>query len=456
MGPCIGLRPKASDRVKARIPSNEAYVIPDSSPEPDIEVTERERFLTGVIDAVPAMVAYWDSAMHCRFANKAYLAWFGKSPETVIGSTIRKLLGEELFALNEPFIRGALAGRAQTFERTLTKADGSIGYTLANYIPDVDEQGAVQGFAVLVSDVTPLKEAEAKLRIAASIINNTAEGVIVTDADGAILSANTAFATMTGYTGQELLGKPASDIQVSFQDPEFIKSALSDSRNGQWSGEGVCRRKNGSIFPVWQSINTIEPGEGGPARYASILIDVTHQWQENERIQHLALHDALTDLPNRYLLLERLSQLCSIAERERRPIAVLFLDLDGLKGVNDTFGHEAGDLLLKMVAARLQRRVRHTDTVARLGGDEFVVLLDNAANKADVARLAATIVERINEPIKLHGETVHVGCSVGIALNPEDGTTPAELIAIADRAMYKAKARGGSCFVFGAELNGGE
>ncbi|HEV3152968.1 MAG TPA: diguanylate cyclase [Candidatus Baltobacteraceae bacterium] len=411
-----------------------------------------ERFLKNLIDAMPAMVAYWDAETRCRFANKAYVTWFGKSPESVIGTSIRELLGERLFAMNEPFIRGALSGKIQQFERTLVKADGSIGYTLANYIPDVDDFGAVHGFFVLVSDVTALKEAETELRIAASIISSTTEGIMVTDSRGIIKSVNPAFTAMTGHTSEEAIGKTANDFQLCYEGTTPLDLFSRASKDGHWSGEATCRRKNGDVFPVWLSVNAVDRVDGDRAGYASLVIDVTDQWQKNERIRHLAFHDALTDLPNRYLLLERLSQLCSIADREKRLIAVLFLDLDGFKAINDALGHEEGDALLKRVAATLKAQVRHTDSVARLGGDEFIVVLDNPASRAEVARLAEKIIAAIQEPMWLHDEAIQVGASVGIALNPGDGTTPTELLNNADRAMYSAKISGGRSYIFCADM----
>ena len=176
--------------------------------------------------------------------------------------------------------------------------------------------------------------------------------------------------------------------------------------------------------------------------------DITDVWHKNEHIRHLAFHDPLTDLPNRSLLMERLERQIALGDREQRSMAVLFLDLDRFKFVNDNFGHDIGDDLLKSVAQKLQALVRHSDTVARLGGDEFVIKLNNPANGEEVAHIAERIVTVINEPMVFGGKTVQVGTSIGIALYPTDGETPAELIRNADTALYAAKSSGKNTYRF--------
>jgi diguanylate cyclase (GGDEF)-like protein/PAS domain S-box-containing protein len=408
-----------------------------------------ERFMRTIADAMPAMVAYWDAEMRCQFANRSYREWFGKSPEELTGQTMREMMGERLFALNEPYIRGALAGERQIFERTLTKADGSIGYTLANYIPDVDPTGAVAGFFVLVSDVTPLKQAEFALRQAASVFHHTIEGIVVTDGDEVILAVNPAFTRITGYAADEVIGQTLRLLQARDQDQAFPAAAWQDlTATGLWEGEIWSRRKDGERFLAWQSISLIRGAGTEPVRCVSIFNDITERWRKDERVRHLAFHDPLTDLPNRHLLLERLDQLIRRAQREQRTVAVLFLDLDGFKYVNDTFGHAIGDDVLMAVAQTLQVQVRQADTVARLGGDEFVILLDNPVSRQEVARIAQHIVESIMEPMTLRGTTVHIGISIGIAWHPTDGAAAVQLLESADAAMYAAKEAGKNTFRF--------
>ncbi len=410
-------------------------------------LAERERFVRTITDAMPGMVAYWDKNLRCSFANQAYFEWFGKTPEQVVGSHMRDILGERVFKLNEPYIEGVLRGEAQRFERTLVKADGSNGYTLANYIPDHDAVGNVSGFFVLVTDVSLLKAAQAELQLAASVIQNTIEGIVVHDASWNILSVNPAFTAITGYAAEEAIGQTVSLLKSDHHDREFFAGVLRAlDKTGQWEGETWSRRKNGDLFLKWQTITTIRGAVDESVRYVTVFNDITARWQKDERIRHLALHDPLTDLPNRALLLERLGQLIGITEREPRSIALMFLDLDGFKAINDGLGHEAGDQMLRAVAKKLTGLMRQSDTVARLGGDEFVILLDNPANRNEIAHIAERVITAINEPLPLNGNFSKVGVSIGIAIYPADGANAELLMQSADKAMYAAKQAGKNTF----------
>lgn len=412
-------------------------------------LAKSEHFIKTITDAIPSLIAYWDQDMRCRFANKPCLDWFGKPRGIVIGSTMGELLGERMFEISEPFVRGALAGERQQFEHSLTTASGDLSHRWANYIPEVDATGAVVGFFVLDSDVTPLKEAEVELRLAASVFQNTTECIVVTDADGKILSVNPAFSSVTGYSSTEAIG----------QNPRLIKSDRHDSAFyavlwqsittvGRWEGEIWNRKKSGEVFLIWQTITKIQDSIDEPARYIAVFRDVTDLWQKNERTRHLAFHDALTDLPNRSLLMERLHQLIAMTGRETRNVAVMFLDLDRFKLVNDTLGHPVGDDLLKAIAQKLLAQVRQSDMVARLGGDEFVVLLDNPASHDEVAQIAGRIVTILGDPVEICGRVAQVGASIGIAMHPIDGTTPEQLMKNADIALYAAKAAGKNTYRF--------
>jgi diguanylate cyclase (GGDEF)-like protein/PAS domain S-box-containing protein len=408
-----------------------------------------EQFFKSIIDAMPSMVGYWDTDLRCRYANDAYQEWFGKRPEEIIGITFKDLAGEQLFAMNEPHIRGVLAGEPQHFQRTLIKKNGSVGHILAHYIPDIDADGDVRGFSILASEVTELKETEAELKLAASVFDNTVDGVIITDAEGVILSVNPAFIDITGYSAEQAIGQTPRILKSNWQDQSFYEDMWQDiMTRGRWEGELWNRRKNGDVFLERMIITMIRDADGEPVRYVSVFSDITDLWRKDEHLRHLAFHDALTDLPNRLLLIERMDQTIVNYDREQCNLALLFIDLDGFKLINDHFGHVVGDDLLKIVAQRLLTVVRISDTVARLGGDEFVIKLNNLTDKNVISSIASGIIKVVNEPMEIRGEVVQVSASMGIAIFPADGHTSLDLIKNADAAMYAAKDSGKNTYCF--------
>jgi diguanylate cyclase (GGDEF)-like protein/PAS domain S-box-containing protein len=417
-------------------------------------VAEREHFLRTVTNAVPGQVGYWDRELRCRFANISYVEWFGRPQEEVIGAELKDLMDAPTLRFSQPYIDAVLNGQPQRFERTQSMADGRQTYTLVNYIPDFGADGNVAGFFVLIIDITQLKEAEGQLRLAASVVDSTVEAIMVTDESDVILSVNPAFTTVTGYPAVDVIGQPASLLDAGRHDPAFHAQVRSElATHGRWKGETWARQRDGNVFLVWQAVTAISAAPGTPGRRVSVFSDVTERWRSSERLRHLAFHDPLTDLPNRMLLLERLGQLISQTEREDRRVAVIFLDLDRFKAVNDTLGHAIGDRLLKAVAADLQALVRHADTVARLGGDEFVVLLDNPAGHDEVEMIAQRIVDAISQNRVVDGHALTVGASLGIAMFPQDGSDREQLIACADTALYAVKSTGRNGYRFFGELS---
>jgi diguanylate cyclase (GGDEF)-like protein/PAS domain S-box-containing protein len=417
-------------------------------------VAEREHFLRTVTNAVPGQVGYWDRDLRCRFANIGYLEWFGRRHEEVIGAELKDLMDAPTLHFSQPYIDAVLQGRRQRFERSQPMAHGRQTYALVNYIPDIGANGVVLGFFVLVIDITSLKEAEGQLRLAASIVENTVEAIMVTDETDLILSVNPAFTAVTGYPAADVVGRPASLLDAGRHDDAFHAEMRSElATHGRWKGETWARQRDGSVFLVWQAVTAISAAPGTPGRRVSVFSDVTERWRSSERLRHLAFHDPLTDLPNRMLLLERLGQLIGQTEREDRNAAVIFLDLDRFKVVNDTLGHAVGDRLLKAVATDLQALVRHSDTVARLGGDEFVILLDNAAGRDEVEMIARRIVAAVGQRRMVDGHALAVGASLGIAMFPQDGRDREQLISQADTALYAVKSAGRNGYRFFDELS---
>jgi two-component system CheB/CheR fusion protein len=404
---------------------------------------KNEQFIRTIVNNTPNMMGYWDRDLRCRYANNAFSEWFGMPPEDVIGIRFQDLVSEQLYALNEPHIRAVLAGEPQRFERTLIKADGSAGHIIGNYIPDFETDGTVRGFSTQASEVTVLKEVEAELKLAACVFDNTLDGVLITDVNGVILSVNPGFVEITGYTLEESVGQTPHILHSDRHDQAFYTYMWQEIKTkGRWHGEIWNRRKDGELYLQRMTISMVRDETGEPIHYVSVFSDITALWRKDEHIRHLAFHDALTDLPNRTLLMDRINQQVLHANREENHFALMFLDLDGFKLVNDQLGHKFGDDLLKDVAERLLALVRRTDTVARVGGDEFIFLLNNPQGRAEIIEVANRIVASINEPIEILGEVLQIGVSLGIATFPDDGDTAADLIRHADSAMYAAKSRG--------------
>lgn len=431
-----GLKTMPKDRIMKATTKKDHSV-----PESDTEYNTN--FIRSIVNSLPSMIGYWDRDLRCRFVNNAYTKWFHKRPDEIIGITFKELVGEQLFAINEPHIRSVLAGKPQRFERTLKKTDGSMGNIIGHYIPDFGVDGAVKGFSILANEVTELKETEAQLKLAACVFENTLDGVLITDPDGTILSVNPAFTEITGYTKEEAIGKNPRLLKSNRHDRAFYTSMWEEIKtNSRWKGEIWNRRKNGDLYLERMTISMVRDAHDKPIRYVSVFNDITMLWHKDEYIKHLAFHDALTDLPNRILLMERIN--CQIINAKRKPcnLALMFLDLDGFKPINDQFGHDIGDDLLKEVAKRLLELVRESDTVARIGGDEFIFFLNNPKEKDEILCVADRIIKSINEPIKICGEVLHIGASIGIAIFPDHGHTSEALIKNADIAMYAAKSLG--------------
>lgn len=284
------------------------------------------------------------------------------------------------------------------------------------------------------------RDEQAALRRAAAVFDGTDQGIIVADAKRRIVAVNQAFTRLTGYSAAEVLGRNPALLHSGRHDEAFyerIWAALDEC--GQWQGEIWDRRKNGDVFPGWENISAIRGADGRITQYVAILSDITPVKRAQEGFQHLAQHDALTGLPNRLFFAASLQQALERAKRHRHKVALLYIDLDRFKLVNDSLGHAIGDELLKEVGERLRQSVRAQDVVARLGGDEFTVTVEELARPEEAGRLAEKIASAISRPMVLAGHEVRGGASIGIALYPDDGDCAEALTEAADAAMYRAK-----------------
>ena len=350
--------------------------------------------------------------------------------------------GEDSFTKAERMLGIAQQSGLHRFEWVHQRRDGSH-FIAEVTLADLFFRGRKVIYCVW-RDITERKETEARLRLASSIMESTSEGVLVTDEHGTIISVNPAFTHLTGYRAEEAIGKKPNLLRSDHHGPEFYADLWSSLRSdGHWKGEIWNRHKNGTAYPQLLTINRIPARDGMPTCYASVFRDITALHQANERFQYLAFHDGLTGLPNRALFHDRLEHAIERSRRDGMRLAVIFIDLDGFKGINDSLGHDAGDLLLKEIADRIRNRARRaTDTVARLGGDEFTVLVEDVNDASCCDDFANDLIADISSPVRLRDRNLGVGASVGVACFPEDGAEAVDLIKHADVAMYVAKAEG--------------
>jgi diguanylate cyclase (GGDEF)-like protein/PAS domain S-box-containing protein len=296
----------------------------------------------------------------------------------------------------------------------------------------------------IVRDVSERKQQEEHMRLSEAVFNYTQEAVVVTDLKGNILTINPAFSQVTEYSEAELIGKNIRILQSGRHDRDFYRAMWRQIETaGNWQGAIWNRRKSGDIYHEWLIVNTIRDAAGKPLQYVGISLDISRSDHVETQMEHMAHHDALTDLPNRLLLHSRLDHTLERAQRDNRKCALLFLDLDRFKQVNDNLGHAAGDELLKQAAQRMRERLRDTDTLARLGGDEFVVVLDGILGNAEAESMANVLIAQLSAPFELSvGATVHIGTSVGIAIFPTHSREAKRLMELADTALYQAKMAG--------------
>lgn len=385
---------------------------------------------------------HWDRAM---------FKLFGLDPETVSALNNdwqRLLLPGELQRMRDATQATIKQGQAFDLTFQIRRQDGQVRFMRNRATLHDDGFAAPSRLIGTTEDVTDRKMREADLRIAAAAFESH-ESTIITDAQSVILRVNRAFTELFGYTAEDALGQTPRVLQSGRHDQAFYAVLWAAIKNDRaWQGEIWSRRKNGDVFPVWLSITAVCNDEGEVTHYVATHTDITLRKAAEEEIKHLAFYDPLTSLPNRRLLHDRLHQAVISAKRGNGRLALMFLDLDRFKPVNDAFGHQVGDELLQVVAQRLQACVRESDTVARIGGDEFVVLLPSIEGAQDALAVAEKIHATLKQIFTLsEGEAVSISSSAGIALYPEHGRDEITLMSHADAAMYQAKMAGRDRFV---------
>jgi len=414
------------------------------------ETDERLRVIT---DNMPALVSYIDRDERYCFNNRAYQDWLGMPREQFAGRTVREVWGEERYKLMKPNIVRALQGERVAFEYAVG-GPGAERRILASYVPDADGAGAVKGFFVLGSDVTPLEAARAEASAARERLEKALDGSSVALWDVDLRTGR----VYLSEAWSEILGAPRAETVVHVdqllalmhpEDVEPARRASIETMKGlrpAYAAEHRVRAAEGEWRWILSRgrVTERDPRTGKALRMIGTNLDITDRKRIEEALQSVAQSDPLTGVANRVLLMDRLGRALSRARRNASQVAVLYLDIDRFKPVNDSLGHAAGDALLKAFAGRLTACVRTTDTVARLGGDEFVVLLEDLKDNSSALRIADKILEAMRAPISLDGQDVHITTSIGIAQGA--GEDEGALLKRADAALYDAKAGGRNGF----------
>ena len=341
-----------------------------------------------------------------------------------------------------------LQSRDQFFtEWPLRRADGSVFPAELRLRPHHIEGEAL--YLLTIDDLTRQQEYEDSLALAQQVFDNAAEAVMITDAENRIVRINSAFTRITGWTAEESLGRNPSFLSSGKQSPEFYREMWQTlSEAGVWQGEVVNRRRSGQYYPEWLSISTVRNRQGKVTHYLAIFSDISERKRAEGLIHRYSWFDSLTDLPNKALLIDRINQAIIAAQNEGKPLYLLAFNLNRLKHINDSLGHNIGDEVLKIVAQRLVKATREGDTVSRVTGDDFVVVVPRLSQPHRAINLAERLVESINAPMDIQGNAIHITANAGLSVFPADGTEPDTLLMNADAALNHSRTQGQNKIAF--------
>ncbi len=423
------------------------------------ELQQRHALLKTIIDNIPGGVSLMDGDLNFVAFNEEFARLLDFPPEWTTRTPLPML---EMALYNARRGEYGPGDPEQLAREIVARAKKPVAHIFERTRPNgtvLEVRGAPLpggGFVTIYTDVTARKKSEESLLLAQKVFDNSPEAIMITDHENRIVSVNEAFTQITGYAPNEVIGADPRILASGVHDAAFYRQMWETlNRTGHWAGEIIDRRKSGDVYPKWMHINAVTefPAER-VTHYVAMFTDITERKRAEERIHFLAHHDALTELPNRLALEARLEQALIEARRHEWHVAVLFIDLDRFKVINDTLGHHVGDRLLIEVARRFQAAVRETDTVARLGGDEFVVILPDLDNPDDAAHVALKVISALLAPIHVDAHELHTSPSIGISLYPDDGLDVETIMKNSDTAMYHAKALGRNNYqFFAAEMN---
>ncbi len=374
---------------------------------------------------------------------------FGGTP----GDLARFVHPEDRAAFNHCINQAVSTGQSFDFDHRVVRSNGAVRHVRHQGSSLLDERGRPVCTFGTMQDVTERTMAEDRLRLNAQVFNSLAEAIFITDEGRQIIDVNDAFEALTGYGKSEVEGRDPSFLDGGEESDDdqgevasYAEMWAAVAEKGSWQGEVLARRKGGDLFPKRLSVTTVRGAKGQVTNYIGLFSDITALKRSEQRLEFLANYDAVTGLPNRRLLVDRLAEALAAASASGRVVGVLFVDLDGFKVINDTLGHDAGDQLLATMAARLTATVRESDTVARLGGDEFVIVLSQLSGRDAADKVAGKVLAALRRPAAVSDREVVVTASIGVALGPSEGGDADSLLRSADQAMYGVKQRGKNAY----------
>jgi diguanylate cyclase (GGDEF)-like protein/PAS domain S-box-containing protein len=386
-----------------------------------------------------------------RQVNDRLCAIVGYSRDELLRMSFQDVTHPEDLAENLELLEKMLSGASDGYamDKRYRHKDGHAVWVRVTVSLVRDEYNQPKYFIGIAEDIEDRKLAEDKLREAAAVFTSAGEGVAITDRDATILDVNDAFTRITGYSREEVIGCNCRILQSGRHAPAFFQDLWSElTRTGSWRGQIWNRTKAGDIYPENLTISAVRSDTGEVTGYVGVFADITILKNTEARLEHLAHHDPLTDLPNRLLFQDRLEQSLTHAKRRGTKAAIVFIDLDRFKVINDTFGHTVGDALLVAVAKRLREAVRADDTVARLSGDEFCLILNEILSAEAVTVVVDKLLDSFSRPFEIDGQRIHATLSIGVAIYPEDGGDADSVLGLADAAMYLAKDEGRNTYRF--------
>ena len=405
---------------------------------------ESKELLRLFIDHAPAALAMFDREMRYLAVSRHWLEMFDIDPTRVLGSSHYDILPgipEEWRQAHQRALRGeAMAPRMDRLERT----DGRVQLIRREVRPWFTGTGEVGGVILFSVDITQQRLAEERLHLAANVFTHAAEGILITDAEGTILDVNDAFTRITGYGREEVIGRNPRMLKSGRQSDEFYQEMWRQLlKDGKWTGEIWNMTKSGRVFAEMLTISAVPDATGKAKQYVALFSDLTSMKEQEWKLERIAHYDLLTGLPNRALLADRQRQAMAHASRQGRVMAILCLDLDDFKAVNDRYGHNVGDQLLVAAAYRLKAVLRSGDTLARPGGDEFVAVLPDLASTQDALPVLAQLQTAARTPFEVDQHVVRLSASAGVAFYPQPADVDADqLLRQASQAMYHAKLEG--------------